>query len=73
MEEHLRFAVCFWHTFCWPGNDMFGQPVFHRPWFKSPEDKIEAGFEFIEHLKLKFFTFHDARCSAPRCVLEVYG
>ena len=59
MEEHLRFSVCFWHTFCWSGNDMFGQPVFHRPWFKSPEDKIKAGFEFIEHLKLKFFTFHD--------------
>ena len=19
MEEHLRFAACFWHTFCWPG------------------------------------------------------
>lgn len=58
MEEHLRFAVCFWHTFCWPGTDQFGNAVFHRPW-KTPEEKIKAGFEFIEKLGLKFFTFHD--------------
>lgn len=24
MEEHLRFAACYWHTFCWNGADMFG-------------------------------------------------
>lgn len=24
VEEHLRLAVCYWHTFCWTGNDMFG-------------------------------------------------
>ena len=24
MEEHLRLAVCYWHTFVWPGVDMFG-------------------------------------------------
>lgn len=58
MEEHLRIAVCFWHTFCWQGSDMFGNPVFNRPW-NSPESKILAGFEFIEKLGLKYFTFHD--------------
>ena len=20
MEEHLRLAVCYWHTFCWDGS-----------------------------------------------------
>jgi xylose isomerase len=20
MEEHLRFAACYWHTFCWNGR-----------------------------------------------------
>ena len=59
MEEQLRIAVCFWHTFCWPGNDMFGWPVFERPWFGKPEEKIKAGFEFIEKMGLKYFTFHD--------------
>ena len=24
MEEHLRFAVCYWHSFNWPGIDIFG-------------------------------------------------
>ena len=24
MEDHLRFAACYWHTFCWNGADMFG-------------------------------------------------
>jgi xylose isomerase len=60
MEEHLRMAVCFWHSFCWPGVDMFGQPTFHRPWLNEPEEKIKAGFEFLQKLHLKFYTFHDA-------------
>ena len=24
MKEHLRFAVCYWHTFCGTGADPFG-------------------------------------------------
>ena len=24
MEEHLRFAACYWHTFCATGDDPFG-------------------------------------------------
>ncbi len=24
MQEHLRFAVCYWHTFCNAGHDPFG-------------------------------------------------
>lgn len=65
MEQHLRFAVCFWHTFCWQGVDMFGQPTFDRSWLHTPEDKIKAGFEFIQKLGLKYFTFHDVDVAAP--------
>jgi len=25
MKDHLRFAVCFWHTFCNNGSDPFGK------------------------------------------------
>ena len=32
MEEHLRFAVCYWHTLVWPGLDPFGGETFLRPW-----------------------------------------
>lgn len=59
MEEQLRIAVCFWHTFCWEGSDMFGLPAFKRPWLRTPEDKIKAGFEFIQKMGLKYYTFHD--------------
>src|SRR5437660_237988 len=65
MEEQLRMAVCFWHTFCWTGTDMFGQPTFHRTWMDKPEDKIKAGFEFIHKLGLKYYTFHDVDVSPP--------
>ena len=32
MEDHLRFAVCYWHSFTWPGGDPFGGETFMRPW-----------------------------------------
>ncbi|MFW5698981.1 MAG: hypothetical protein ACOCYN_03925 [Planctomycetota bacterium] len=30
MEDHLRFAVCYWRNFVWPGNGPFGGPIFER-------------------------------------------
>ncbi|BBL38171.1 xylose isomerase [Coxiella burnetii] len=65
MEEHLRMAVCFWHTFCWEGNDNFGAGVFNREWLKEKKpmkrakQRVLAAFEFFEKLSLPFFTFHD--------------
>lgn len=65
MQAHLRMAVCAWHTFCWQGEDIFGQPTFDRPWLrtadpiKRAEEKVNALFEFVEKLGLPFFTFHD--------------
>jgi xylose isomerase len=65
MEDHLRFAVCYWHTFCWAGADMFGADVFDRPWFGAGEPmtlaerKTEVAFEFFAKLGTPFFTFHD--------------
>src|SRR5690348_6035903 len=70
MQEQLRIGVCFWHTFCWEGNDMFGLPVFHRPWLKTPEDKIRAGFEFFEKMGLKYFTFHDVDVAPGKVSLK---
>jgi len=32
MEDHLRIAVCLWHSFAWPGIDMFGMGTLDRPW-----------------------------------------
>ena len=33
MEDHLRFALAYWHSFAWPGGDPFGGQTFDRPWF----------------------------------------
>ena len=42
MEDHLRVAVCFWHTFCWPGSDVFGAGTFSRPWHAGANDAAAA-------------------------------
>lgn len=42
MAEHLRLAVCYWHTFCWNGTDMFGTASLDRPWQKK-SDRIGSG------------------------------
>jgi len=65
MEDHLRFAVCFWHTFCWPGSDVFGAGTFNRPWHAGHNDAVnakakrEAAMAFIEKLDVPFYCFHD--------------
>ena len=35
MEDQLRIAVCLWHSFNWPGSDVFGVGTFDRPWLDS--------------------------------------
>lgn len=65
MEEHLRMAVCYWHTFCWDGFDVFGAGTFNRPWHGGPVDqaradhKLDEAFEFFTRLGLPYFCFHD--------------
>ncbi len=65
MEEHLRFAVCYWHTFCWPGTDAFGSGTLERPWMagETPmalaRQKLDVAFEFFSKLGVPFFCFHD--------------
>jgi xylose isomerase len=65
MEDQLRFAVCYWHTFCATGLDPFGGGTFERPWFKAGDPlemaklKAETAFDFISRLGVPFYTFHD--------------
>ena len=66
MEEQLRVAVCFWHSFSWPGNDVFGDGTFDRPWNDPALDpmfaakmKMDAAFEFFAKLGMPFWCFHD--------------
>ena len=65
MEEHLRFASCYWHTFCWNGLDPFGGDTFQRPWHAMPDPmaaakaKADVAFEFFAKLGAPYYCFHD--------------
>ena len=65
MAEHLRFAVCYWHTLCWPGLDPFGGDTFQRSWhhdgdaMRAARAKADVMFETLNLLGVDFFTFHD--------------
>ena len=66
MEDHLRFAVCYWHSFCWNGFDPFGYDgTFERPWhqiadpMKSAVAKLDSAFEFFTKVGAPFYCFHD--------------
>ena len=65
MAETFRFAVAYWHSFVWPGADMFGPGTFARPWqaadtMQNAEAKADAAFSFIAKLGAPCFCFHDA-------------
>jgi xylose isomerase len=64
MEDHIRPAVAYWHTFAWEGGDPFGGRSFDRPWYAgSPMEgaklKADVAFEFFNLLDIPFFCFHD--------------
>lgn len=65
MAEHLRFAVCFWHTFRGTGADVFGPGTFKREWdepanaMDDAERRMRAAFEFFTKLGVGFWCFHD--------------
>ena len=64
MREHLRFAVCYWHTFCNAGADPFGPGTRHFPWERdtamaTAEAKVDAAFEFFTKIGVPYYCFHD--------------
>jgi len=64
MREHLRFAVCYWHTFCNAGADPFGPGTRRFPWetgdaMKTAEAKVDAAFEFFTKIGVPYWCFHD--------------
>lgn len=65
MKEHLRFAACYWHTFCGQGADVFGAGTYAHPWHKPgnamemAKMKADAAFEFFTKLGVPYYCFHD--------------
>jgi xylose isomerase len=70
MKEHMRFAVCYWHTFCGTGADPFGPGTQPLPWLEAANpmeqayQKMDAAFEFFTKLGVPYYCFHD-RDMAP--------
>src|SRR6202051_946353 len=70
MEDWLKVAVCYWHSFNWPGADIFGVGTLPRPWLGTPitqamaDEKLDAAFDFFARLGVPYFTFHDADAMA---------
>jgi xylose isomerase len=64
MEEHLRFAVAYWHTYTGTGSDPFGAGTMVRDWDKYTgldlaKARLEAHFEFMAKIGATYFCFHD--------------
>ncbi|MGF1580858.1 MAG: xylose isomerase [Gemmataceae bacterium] len=65
MKEHLRFAVCYWHTMRGTGNDPFGPGCAVRPWEDGTDSvematkRVRVMFEFLEKLGAPYYCFHD--------------
>ncbi|PCJ59489.1 MAG: xylose isomerase [Planctomycetota bacterium] len=65
MKEHLRFSVCYWHTFCGTGADPFGPGTLKFPWdensdpLQAAKDKLDAAFELFTKLGVPYWCFHD--------------
>lgn len=76
MKEWLRFAVCYWHTFCWEGADPFGKNTVSRDWnsktdeLERAKDKAHAAFELFTKLGVPYFCFHDVDVSPEGKTLE---
>ena len=65
MEEHLPFAMAWWHNLCANGVDMFGQGTADKSFGAIPgtmehaKAKVDAGIEFMKKLGIKYYCFHD--------------
>ena len=72
MRDHLRFAVCYWHSMRGTGADPFGVGCRKMPWSVAKDDMqaahqtMDAMFEFVTKLGAPFWCFHD-RDIAPEC------
>lgn len=65
MSEHLPFAMAWWHNLCAAGADMFGVGTADKSFgadvgtMAHARAKVDAGFEFMQKLGIKYFCFHD--------------
>ncbi len=65
MKDHLRFAACYWHTFCGTGGDPFGPGTQVFEWDNAGDpltrarQRMDAAFEFFTKVGVPYYCFHD--------------
>lgn len=65
MSDHLPFAIAWWHNLGANGTDMFGRGTADKSFgveigtMEHAKAKVDAGFEFMKKLGIKYFCFHD--------------
>ena len=78
IEDHIRPSICYWHTFCWDGFDVFGAGTFDRPWHAlegqaMAEARLDAAFAFFEKMGTPYFAFHDVDVMAPAATMKEHA
>ncbi len=78
MEDWLRFAMAWWHTLGQASGDQFGGQTRSYAWdeadcpIQRAKDKMDAGFEIMEKLGIKFYCFHDTDLVDEAPTIEEY-
>ena len=78
MKDWLRFAMAWWHTLCAEGGDQFGGGTKVFPWNKGEDaievakNRVDAGFEIMEKLGIRYFCFHDVDLVSEGANVEEY-
>ena len=78
MKDWLKFAMAWWHTLGQASGDQFGGQTRSYDWDKAEcpvqraKDKVDAGFEIMQKLGIKYFCFHDVDLVEEGATIEEY-
>ena len=78
MEDWLKFAMAWWHTLGQASGDQFGGQTRTYGWDEAADpmqrakDKMDAGFEIMQKLGIKYFCFHDVDLVEEAPTIEEY-
>ncbi|MBQ2187958.1 MAG: xylose isomerase [Bacteroidales bacterium] len=78
MKDWFRFAMAWWHTLGQASGDPFGGQTRTYEWDKAEcpiqraKDKMDAGFELMDKLGIRFFCFHDVDLVEEGATVEEY-
>ncbi|MFA9391627.1 MAG: xylose isomerase [Prolixibacteraceae bacterium] len=78
MAEWFKFSMAWWHTLCADGGDPFGGGTQIHPWtaganaVEAAKNKMDAGFEFMQKIGIKYYCFHDLDLVSEGTSIEEY-